>query len=441
MARKVFISFLGTNNYVECCYSNDENYPVRFIQEALIRETCKDWTANDHIYIFCTTDAEARNWFDNGQDRVSEDIEKIGLESRLNGLKLSVPFEKIWIPEGFSEDDIWTIFDTVYENLLKDDEIYFDVTHAFRSIPLFSTVLFNYSRFMKETNVVSIKYGAFEKLGSAFEVKKKPLKERGIAPIVDLTGIVQLQTLTRVADDFKMYGKTSGVSGIFESGNGSAQFKRFVVSLKNGTSKLEEYILLNRVEQIRKGDFVNTISSDIRNIRKAVHLTRPQEHVMAEMEKSLSAFSVDGGDRNIIAAIDWALNFNMIQQAYTLAQEYLISLATEKYMDKCFYSEAVDSKKWRNYMSAIMGVDAKIVKEKSFAQELAENIDLTEYFFSLPEIAEIRKLYSVIASNRNILSHGKKSDLTLAQFKRQLQDNFEKCMNLLSSSKIDSSCS
>jgi hypothetical protein len=294
---------------------------------------------------------------------------------------------------------------------------------------------------MKETNVVSIKYGAFEKLGSAFEVKKKPLIERGIAPIVDLTGIVQLQTLTRVADDFKMYGKTSGVSGIFESGNGSAQFKRFVVSLKNGTSKLEEYILLNRVEQIRKGDFVNTISSDIRNIRKAVHLTRPQEHVLAEMEKSLSAFSVDGGDRNIIAAIDWALNFNMIQQAYTLAKEYLISLATEKYMDKCFYSEAVDSKKWRNYMSAIMGVDAKIVKEKSFAQELAENLDLTEYFFSLPEIAEIRKLYSVIASNRNILSHGKKSDLTLAQFKKQLRDNFEKCMNLLSSSKIDSPCS
>ena len=191
MARKVFISFLGTNNYVECCYSNDEHYPVRFIQETLIRETCKDWTTNDHIYIFCTTDAETRNWVDNGQDGTTDDIEKIGLESRLNGLKLSVPFEKIWIPEGFLEDDIWAIFDTVYKNLQKDDEIYFDVTHAFRSIPLFSTVLFNYSRFMIGTTVVSIKYGAFEKLGSAFEVKKKPLKERGVAPIVDLTNVIR----------------------------------------------------------------------------------------------------------------------------------------------------------------------------------------------------------------------------------------------------------
>ena len=92
-------------------------------------------------------------------------------------------------------------------------------------------------------------------------------------------------------------------------------------------------------------------------------------------------------------------------------------------------------------MSAIMGVENKVVKEKSFGRELADKLDLAEYFFSLPEIAEIRKLYSAIASNRNILSHGKKSDLTLAQFKKQLRDNFEKCMNLLSSSKIDSPCS
>ena len=84
MARKVFISFLGTNNYVECCYSNDEHYPVRFIQETLIRETCKDWTTNDHIYIFCTTDAETRNWVDNGQDGTTDDIEKIGLGKYLN---------------------------------------------------------------------------------------------------------------------------------------------------------------------------------------------------------------------------------------------------------------------------------------------------------------------------------------------------------------------
>ena len=37
MSRKVFISFLGTNNYVLCKYSigGIDSKPVRFVQEAL----------------------------------------------------------------------------------------------------------------------------------------------------------------------------------------------------------------------------------------------------------------------------------------------------------------------------------------------------------------------------------------------------------------------
>ena len=434
MGRKVFISFLGTNNYVETIYEfadGSKSRPVRFVQEALISAECKNWTNDDKILIFCTQKAEEKNWVNNGQDKIESDIEKIGLEQRLKeNYSIFNIVEKVNIPEGFSEKEIWSIFDIVYGKLEPHDEVYFDVTHAFRSIPLFSTILFNFSRFMIETDVISIKYGAFEKLGASFEVKKLPIEKR-IAPIVDLTDIVHLQTLTRIADDFKTYGKTSGVGSIFETTNNDKQFNRLVLNLKNGTSKLEEYILLKRVEQIQKGDFVDTINSGIRNIRKTNSLKQSQEIVLEEIEKSLSSFKVNGGDNNIVAAISWALKFNMIQQAYTLAQEYLISLATKKYKDKCFYSEIDDSIKWRNYMSSIMGLNSRDVKEKNFKHELAENLELTEYFFSLPEIKEIRTKYSIIANNRNILSHGKKSDLSLEKFKKQLENNFNDAFMLL----------
>lgn len=45
MVRKVFISFLGTNNYVETHYelNGKVSKPVRFIQEALISSICKKW--------------------------------------------------------------------------------------------------------------------------------------------------------------------------------------------------------------------------------------------------------------------------------------------------------------------------------------------------------------------------------------------------------------
>jgi hypothetical protein len=65
---------------------------------------------------------------------------------------------------------------------------------------------------MKETNVVSIQYGAFEKLGSAFEVRKKPLEERGFAPIIDLTNIARLQEYNEMASNLVNYGKTKSCS-------------------------------------------------------------------------------------------------------------------------------------------------------------------------------------------------------------------------------------
>ena len=218
MARKVFVSFLGTNNYVLCKYSiNGENTkPVRFVQEALIEHCCKGWGEEDRIMIFCTSKettgengSKEINWLDNGQDRIFDESEKIGLQHRLQDLKartgLVTPIEHFDIEAGLSEVEIWEIFDTVYSKLQPDDQIYFDVTHAFRSIPLFSIVLFNYSKFMKDTCLISIMYGAFEKLGPANKVRELPIEER-VAPVIDLTNIARLQEYNQIASSLKDFG-------------------------------------------------------------------------------------------------------------------------------------------------------------------------------------------------------------------------------------------
>ena len=110
--RRVFISFLGTGNYVQTYYSfnGKTTNPVRFVQEALVENICKDWNDNDRIFIFCTEQAKNLNWVDNGHGKSFEVIENYGLESRLNKLRLSVPFEKIDINDGLSEEEIWSIF-------------------------------------------------------------------------------------------------------------------------------------------------------------------------------------------------------------------------------------------------------------------------------------------------------------------------------------------
>ena len=187
MARNVFISFLGTNNYLQTRYKWSDgtlSSPVRFIQEAILEKIAKDWTAEDSIFVFYTEGEEGSyklNWLNNGQTRFNEkdtkdqEIEKVGLEQRLNELNFNAKVEGVAIPEGFSEEDVWEIFNIVYGKLKENDQIFFDITHAFRSIPLFASTLFNFAQYMLGVEVVSVNYGAFEKLGPAYKVKDFPI--------------------------------------------------------------------------------------------------------------------------------------------------------------------------------------------------------------------------------------------------------------------------
>ena len=67
--RKVFLSFLGTNDYLPCNYQiagHDPVANVRFVQEACIARWCVDWGSDDRIFLCVTDESHDRNWVDNG---------------------------------------------------------------------------------------------------------------------------------------------------------------------------------------------------------------------------------------------------------------------------------------------------------------------------------------------------------------------------------------
>ncbi len=428
MARKVFISFLGTSNYVQTIYniSGTNSKPVRFVQEALLGNMGFNFSDEDKILIFYTELSEKLNWKDNGQERVNEDIEKIGLESILKSKSYWKNVESVKIDEGFSETEIWNIFDKVYSKLQEGDEIYFDVTHAFRSIPLFSVVLFNYSRFMKHTVLKKVMYGAFEKLGPAYLVKQMSVEER-IAPVIDLSSMIQLQDLTQIASNLLEYGKIGSIANVFED-NTHKKIGQIVQKISKESRDIEEYIITNREKQIRDGAFVNSISSNIQTVLKKEDVTTPQKELLLKLQEKVSRFKENGGIENIIAAIDWAIQYDMIQQAYTMAEELIITLGTMKYKNCNPYDDDV---KWRNFISGIFAVRATDIQEKKFNRELADDVSFTLEMLKKDDVLNVRKAYSVLAGNRNILSHAKKSNLSVEQFKAQLQKNFDICIGIL----------
>lgn len=432
MARKVFISFLGTNNYLQTYYEfeGEKSSPVRFVQEALTDRLCNDWAADDKILIFYTKDSKRLNWEDNGQVRAESEIEKIGLKSIFSQKSFSNIVEGVMIEEGFTKNEIWSIFDVVYDKLEEDDEIYFDVTHAFRSIPMFSTVLFNFAHLMKGTSLKSVHYGAFEKLGPAYEVKKMPLEDR-VAPIIDLTSLIELQNLTQIASGFVEYGKIGKIGSMLNVSSFPSQMSQTVSKLKIAIDKLEGYILTNRISDIIEAKFIEEINISFSKLLKSEEIKAAEIAVLKKLVSKLSEFKKDS-EENVLAAIRWAFEYDMIVQAYTMAQEYLITCVYKIYKEDNFYEEpkAKDrEKKYRMFIGSVLGISDKDVINDNLSGKLQDNEVLAKRMLDEDFIKRIRPHYKKIADNRNTLNHAKKSDLTIEQFKSQFEISFKECLN------------
>ena len=414
MPRKVFISFLGTNNYVLCKYDIGEKpKPVRFVQEALIDYVCKDWTEQDRIFIFCTSKettgengSKEINWLDNGQARVTEEADKIGLQHRLQDLQarmgIKAQIEEHDIEAGFSEEEIWSIFNTVYAQLQPGDQIYFDVTHAFRSIPLFSIVLFNYSKFMKDTCLMSIMYGAFEKLGPAYKVKEMPVEKR-VAPVVDLTNIARLQEYNQIASSLKDFGKVKQLKDAIVPHEESTA-DQAIRNLGRSISQLDEYIATIDLKEIKSGKFIATFRSNYKNVKRRKEIASPIKNILEELYKETEDFVSQNDYRNIEEAINWTIKHDMLMQAYPLAAEYIILRTSD--MFKEIKPPKLSPKQFRIFVSDILGMPKDDFLSRNWKNAQADYPEVADEIADDFLIKELRPVYDPVRQSRNSLAHG-----------------------------------
>lgn len=426
MARKVFISFLGTNNYVECCYNINGSIskPVKFVQEAIVSKICKEWTKEDRIYIFCTSKAKTGqvgskeiNWEDTSNT--------VGLCSRLSDLNLKVGIEEIDIDTGFTEEEIWEVFDTVYSKLNRSDEIYFDVTHAFRSIPLFAIVLFNYSKFMINTRVATVMYGAFEKLGPIKSVLEMSIEKR-IAPIVDMTNIIRLQEYNQTASGLQDFGKVKRISSGIESVKSKQDS---VTELSNAIKRLEEYIATIQLDNIREGCYIRDFRVNLEKVRAEHSLPTPITKILDKLEKELESFRSYESFANVEAAINMAIEHEMLMQAYSLTEEYIIKCVAEKYDD-----QLPSDWEWsdcNDFIRALLGIsNNKFTRKQWDYGILADNYIVSNAMASKIFIIKLRPAYNDLRERRNSLIHADEK----YDYKRlcgEFQDIFDNCVNII----------
>lgn len=332
MARKVFISVLGTNDYKECVYAcgGYKSAPVRFIQEATLEylQKQKAWGQDDVAYILLTKEAYQRNWVDNGQiDRDRNRLEREGLCTRLNAMHL--PFEvspEIELPLGNNEEEIWDIFSRVYSLLKEGDELYFDITHGFRYLPMLVVVLGNYAHYLKNVSIKSITYGNFEGRN----------KETGEALIVNLLPLSLVQDWAFAAGEYVSHGDVRALCSLGREEllpilRTKGDVDNEIVSLRKWVDMLEKVVLERQT--CRSMDIVK--SKNLDNLFQAADKAKadvipPLAPLFEFVQNSMKPFDRTENIENALSAAVWCCDNGLYQQAITLLQEYIVSVVCVK---------------------------------------------------------------------------------------------------------------
>ena len=307
---------------------------MRFIQEATLDYLEKDdkWTSEDVALILLTNIAEKTNWNDDGQInfKTGEILKRKGLHNCLKERDSLIQIKtKPDIVMGQEEKDLWTIFSTIFNEInskYRGCELYFDLTHSFRYLPMLFLVLANYLKFMSDVKVKGIYYGNFESRD----------KETNKAPIFDLLPISNLQDWTYAAASYKNNGLADRLCELADTEirnerriNVDARNNEAVKALQNFMKHLKENSLshqLCRGNEILDGKFLKDMYIEKEKIDFDEYTIPPLEAVVEEIYKTMNDYIIDNKiAENLIESAFWCHEHKMYQQSVTLLQEGIVT--------------------------------------------------------------------------------------------------------------------
>lgn len=342
MGRKVFVSVLGTGFYGSCKYIEDNfvSSDTRFIQCATLEliKAKEEWKEEDAVIILLTDGARRSNWdVTIRRNRNTEEDESYeGLKKLLMNMKLPCKICSPTIPDGRNEEEMWQIFEILFNELQDGDELYFDLTHSFRYLPMLVLVLGNYAKFLKNVSIKHISYGNYEARST----------ETNEAPIIDLLPLSSLQDWTFGAANYLQNGDASRLNALCKSSL-TPILKDAEKREKNPTANvLIRYVQALQVitEDMKGCRGLNIISG--KNIKTAACLSQqlseviisPMQPILEKMKDTFAKFTPSEDILNGYRAAKWCYEHQLYQQSLTILHENIVSHICEakhlNYKDK-----------------------------------------------------------------------------------------------------------
>lgn len=435
--RKVFISILGTSNYGPCEYTQGDftSSNTRFIQEATLEflNVKETWTAQDIAYIFLTPTARTSNWQERPVYKGGEEKGYRGLAPILDEMQLPCPIKTVDITEDGDEQGLWSVFQTIYDELQEGDELYIDITHSFRYLPMLLLVLCNYAKFLKQTKVVHISYGNYE--------AKAPVK-----PLVDLMPLVEVQDWTFAASDFLRNGRTASftalvkerIQPILKETKGQDEDARALRLFLNRLEPLSQSLTTVRGKAIIDGGIFRDLNDSAQNLKNT--LIPAMAPLIDRIKDSFSGFDPTSSIENGFEAAQWCYDKQLYQQSITILQETLKGYTAEQAGYPC------DEQRYQDLAAAAYNITVKKRPEREW--KLGENNDDQEDFnrrkvivkrmLSLPLVQELCGLYDEISQLRNDFNHAGIRPNPMSDIPTQIERKMVRLFEALKDDKLTS---
>lgn len=326
------------------------------------------------------------------------------------------------IPDGQDESELWKVFQTVIDTVGEQEQLIFDVTHGFRSLPFLSFLAVAYLRAVKQVEIEHVFYGNFE----ARDTNVTPNR----APVIDLTRFTELLDWMIAADRFMRFGDSSDLARHLNrarpQGSGFSpqeyQQGRPLYTLQKAMESVSLALRLIRPEDAL--DTSNQLIRELNNAHQAIQIfALPFTPLIEHMRQTYTPLALPQPhqqdpvrwleyERNLI---HWYLARKQYAQAVAVAREWLISWAL---LALGITTDLLD-RSMRKVVEDLLGKQLQVRRKKMTLTEKE-----AESWQCIPQREELLDLFAVLGNLRNDMMHAGKRQKPMSpkKMEQRIQD-------------------
>lgn len=219
------------------------------------------------------------------------------------------------IDYGLNDEELWRIFDAfmqIANELSPNDVVFLDITHSFRSIPLFVYLMLDLMKTLHSDNEF--------KLGGLYYGMQDVIGDLGYAPVVDLTPLYNITEWARGAYNFTNFGNGYLLAELIQD-------EKIAEKIRNISNSVD----INYID-----DFKREVDSLDGLLRAKLSSSDP---VVKYMEPYLRAFTdrfkgISSTGELQFALAKWYFNNKRFAQGYICLAEAIISRILEMYRSR-----------------------------------------------------------------------------------------------------------